>query len=291
VVKRLAPEVARRNALVLSRWLPAVGLGQNGPVLLGAAAEPSGAQVWHVYEDHGEWGLGVTTPAAERVEAAVRTIAELHVRFAGHALLGECRLWGGDLGIHFYTSSAQDALRALVALKPPAHHSPEDLALRDRLVLRLESLLEEAPRRAGLLADWGGPETLLHGDLWTKNVFVLPGREGLEVRLIDWDHASVGPVSYDLSTFLYRFPRHERAWIFDAYRRIVSARGWRLPASETWNQLSETAELARISNRLIWPALALLDGDGRWGWEELREVERWFEALEPLLPLAGQAAR
>jgi hypothetical protein len=291
VVKRLLPEVARRNAMVVNRWLPAVGLGHNGPVLLGAAAEASGEQVWHVYEDLGEWGLGAGAPAPERVEAAVRTIAELHLRFAGHALLGECRHWGGDLGIHFYTSSVQDALRALAALKPPAARSPDDFALLDRLIPRLENLLEEATRRAELLAVWGGPETLLHGDLWRTNVFVLPSRDGLAVRLIDWDHASVGPVSYDLSTFLYRFPGHERAWVFDAYRRVVSERGFFLPAPEIWNQLSETAELGRIANRLIWPALALLDGDGCWGWEELREVERWFQALEAVLPLAGESPK
>jgi hypothetical protein len=277
--------------LVVNRWLPAVGLGPIGPILLGQAAEASGEHVWHVYEDHGEFGLADGTPAPERVEAAVKTIAELHVRFAGHALLGECRLWGGDLGIHFHTSSVQDALRAVSALRPPAVRSPEDLALRDRLLRRLEGLLAEAPRRAELVAEHGGPETLLHGDLWTANVFVLPGPGGLTVRLIDWDHASVGPVSYDFSTFLYRFPAQERARILDSYRRSASEGGIRVPAPEIWNQLYETEELGRIANRLIWPALALLRGDGTWGWEALREVERWFKVLEPLLPHAVEVPR
>ena len=42
VVKRLDPGIARRNQLVTERWLPAVGLSQGGPPLLGSAAERSG---------------------------------------------------------------------------------------------------------------------------------------------------------------------------------------------------------------------------------------------------------
>src|SRR5256712_10003264 len=70
-----------------------------------------------------------------------------------------------------------------------------------------------------MLETLGGPETLLHGDLWTTNTFVATTGDGLVARLIDWDHAAVGPASYDLSTFLYRFPRRERPWILEAYRR------------------------------------------------------------------------
>jgi hypothetical protein len=291
ILKRLAPEIARRNALVATRWLPALGLGGNGPIFLGAAAEASGEQVWHAYADHGEWGLGIPDPDPQRVEAAVRTIARLHLRFADHALLGECRLWGGDLGMHFYTSNVRDALRAVASLEPPrVSLVPEDRALRERLLARLQGLLEDAPRRRLLFEEEGGPETLLHGDLWTKNVFVFEGPDGLEVRLIDWDHAAVGPASYDLSTFLYRFPAERRGPILEVYRRTltegVAERGWRLPDPEVLNVLCETAEISRISNRLIWPALALLDGE-RWGWKALREIEEWFEALEPVLPVGG----
>lgn len=284
VVKRMGLPVAHRNALVLKRWLPAAGLSRIGPVLLGEAPLPAGGEVWHAYQDHGEWGLESGEHDAERVEAAASAIAELHVRFAGHPLLGECRLWGGDLGIHFHVSSVQDAIHALAALDPPAAAvADEDGLLRDRLLARLRHLLKDAPRRARLLEDHGGPETLLHGDLWTKNVFVAPGPQGFEARLIDWDHAAVGRVSYDLSTFLYRFPVERRAWVLEAYRRAVSGRGPSLPSPEIWNELCETAELARIANRLIWPAIGILDG-GHWGWEALREVERWFEALAPVLP-------
>src|SRR6059036_817049 len=47
VVKRLEPAIAQRNHLVMQRWLPAVGLEDCGPKLLGAAAERTGQCVWH----------------------------------------------------------------------------------------------------------------------------------------------------------------------------------------------------------------------------------------------------
>src|SRR5256885_9944571 len=78
-------------------------------------------------------------------------------------------------------------------------------------------------------------------------------------RHINWDHAAVGPVSYDLSTFLYRFPKPERPWILEAYRRAVAPAGWHLPPTWLLNVVFETAEYARYANRIIWPAVALLE--------------------------------
>src|SRR5213078_1507398 len=101
------------------------------------------------------------------------------------------------------------------------------------------------------LAELGGPETLLHGDLWAINVFVLPTATGLQARLIDWDHAAVGPIIYDLSTFLLRFPANERPWILDSYRAAIAPAGWQLPGATDLNLMFETAELARFANRII----------------------------------------
>src|ERR1044071_7504720 len=172
VIKRLKPEIAKRNQLVATRWLPAVGLGAAGPPLLGSVAARSGECVWHVYEDLGRWELDARAPEREQLHAATELIARLHTGFAGHALLGEVRLQGGDLGIHFYESNVRDAINALHAWRAPTEHA----ALRDGLLERLYKLREGAPRRAEAVADWAGPETLLHGDLWAINVFVMPAR-------------------------------------------------------------------------------------------------------------------
>jgi hypothetical protein len=278
-VKRLKPEIARLNELVAKRWLPAIGLDESGPPLLGSVADRRGACVWHVYDDLGEHELETRQPDRERVQAAVELIARMHTRFARHALLGEVRLHGGDFGIHFYESNVHDAICALEAVRPPAQHQ----AVRAGLLERLHQMRAELPRRAHALAELGGPETLLHGDLWAINVFVIRADHGLKARLIDWDHAAVGPASYDLSTFLMRFPKPERPWILASYREAVAPAGWRLPDARDLNLLFETAELARFANRIIWPAIALAQDQAEWGFDTLAEIEEWFGNLEPVL--------
>src|SRR5438445_13510471 len=244
IVKRLRPEIGRRSELIEKRWLPAVGMSDNGPSLLGSVVEPGGNCVWHVYDDLGPFELDVHRFDHESVGAATKLIARLHIQFARHPLLGEVRLHGCDLGIHFYDANVRDAIYALEACQP----SSRQTAVRDSLLQRLSKLRQELPRRAQALDAWGGPETLLHGDLWHINIFVIPTANGLHVRLIDWDHASVGPASYDLSTFLLRLPPQERSWVLDMYREETSRAGWCLTPARVLNLLFETAEYARLAN-------------------------------------------
>jgi thiamine kinase-like enzyme len=299
IIKRLKPEIALRNELVTTRWLPAIDLEKAGPPLLGSAAARSGHCVWHVYDDLGRWELDPRSPGQEQAKAAVDLIARLHTGFAGHALLGEIRLHGGDLGIHFYESNVRDAIAAMEALQPPQEHR----AVCERLLDRLSKLRAELPRRAEAMGELAGPETLLHGDLWAINVFVIPAAGapvsesegptgsrsgGWHARLIDWDHAAVGPATYDLSTFLLRFPASERPGVLELYRGAVSRAGWRLPSDQDLNGLFETHEYARFANRIIWPAIALAVDEADWGWAELAEVESWFERFEPVLCVATE---
>src|SRR3989442_9841532 len=162
VVEWMKPAAAQRNQLVINRWLPAIGLGDNGPTLLGVAAEPNGQGTWHVYGDFGVRALDPSRPDLQGMRAAVGLIAQVHTRFAGHLLLPECRLLGRDLGINFYASTVRDALRALELLQPPAIElSSEHSALRDRLLARVHQLKDEQPLREQAVAAFGGPETLL----------------------------------------------------------------------------------------------------------------------------------
>lgn len=207
----------------------------------------------------------------------------MHGRFAGHALLGECRLWGGDLGINFFSTNVRDALNALSALGSPERELPsEGVAVKQGLEDRLLRLREDEPRRARAMSTLGEPETLLHGDLWTTNTMVLDSEGGPCARLIDWDHAAVGPVSYDLSTFLYRFPPDRREDVLGLYRGAWARLGMRLPDQDQLGLLFETAELARLANRVIWPAIAATEGQVGWALEELGRVDSWFEDLDPV---------
>jgi Phosphotransferase enzyme family len=289
VLKRLGPGVAQRNQFVATRWLPTLSLSGHGPVLLGVAAERSGRCVWHIYEDLGGRTLAAGDADPRQVEAAVALIAQLHTCSAGHALLPQVRLYGDDLGMYFYVSNVRDAIYSLEALQRSAVElSTEHSALCDRLLARLHKLLAEQADRAHVMAELGGPEVLLHGDLWTTNVLVCSTEDGLHARLIDWDHVGVGPISYDLSTFLCRFPPADRHWILDLYREAVELVGWRLPSAADLNLLFDIAEQARLANSVIWPALALLSGPAEWGFDELAACERWFEMVTPVLPLAAE---
>jgi hypothetical protein len=281
VVKRLKQAVARRVELVARRWLPAVGLEHAGPPLLAAAAEPDGRHVWHLYHDLGDCILDERAPDATGVVATIELMAQLHLRFADHTVLGECRQWCGDVGMGFYRNSVREAMRALDGFEPPLVGLKVDLlAVRDRILTHLNRLLAEEAWRAPVMAEFGGPETLLHGDLWPKNTIVYSAPAGICVRFIDWDRVSVGPVTYDLSTFIYRLPRGERGWVVDRYRQALAAAGWQLPSSRELDVLFTTAEFARLANCAIWPLLAAMQEEADWQWalETLVALDEWFNA-------------
>src|SRR5437773_4570853 len=188
ILKRSEPAIAQLNRLVAERWLPAIGLGDRCAPLLATAAERQGRCVWQIYEDLGDETLD-RCPDRSRVGSAVELVAELHQRTAEDPALPEVRHHSKDLGLSFFTSNVADAIRGLEALPRAAlQPSAKTMAIRDRLLDRLYPALTDAPRRAQVLKDAGGPDTLLHGDLWRENAFVTVTGNGTRVRLIDWDH-------------------------------------------------------------------------------------------------------
>src|SRR5207249_10934831 len=96
IVKRLRPEIGRRSELIEKRWLPAVGMSDNGPSLLGSVVEPGGNCVWHVYDDLGPFELDATRFDRESAGWACQLIAWLRVLFARQPLLGGVGLHGCD---------------------------------------------------------------------------------------------------------------------------------------------------------------------------------------------------
>src|SRR5207244_1933818 len=232
VVKRLEPAVAQRTRLVAERWLPALGLGDRCPRLLATAADAAGASIWHAFEDLGCATLA-SDPTPDRVAATVDLIAQLHTRGARHPVLPDARRYTGPpLGFAYFTANVQDAIAALEALaaadiEPP----PEQAGVTERLLERLVGLRADAARRAQVFEEAGGPDTLLHGDLWTINAFVEHTAAGPRARRVDWDRVGVGPSSYDLSTFLFRFPPEQRPRILECYRQAVAGGGGRLAST------------------------------------------------------------
>jgi thiamine kinase-like enzyme len=282
VVKRSRPAPAHRNRLIARRCLPAVGLETGAPAILATAAERSGRHVWQVYEDLGERTLETDRDAAA-VEAAVQLLGKIHSRFIDHPLLAEMRDCGADFGPGFYSSNVRDAVRCLEALSPPQVNGFGDWsALRERLLERLWALRAGERERGEAIVELGGPETLLHGDMWHKNASVTRERGRVRVRMIDWDHAGLGPTGYDLSTFLSGFPADERSGVLALYGEVVADSGWRLPSSAELADLFQTFELARVANCVVWSALAATDGvEG--ALEELQENEAWLASLDEVL--------
>src|SRR5438093_7391866 len=281
IIKRSEPAIAQLNRLVAERWLPALGLGDHCAPLLAIASDREGRWFWQIYQDLGEDTLE-RQHDQPRVAATTDLIAELHVRGAGHALLPEVRNYGRDLGLSFFTANVGDAIRGLDRID--GERTPQELrSLRARLLRRMSPLLADMPRRAEVLIEPGGPDALLHGALWRATVFVTLWSESARVQLIDWDHVGVGPLTYDLSTFLLRFPSAERRWILDRYREKVSGAGLRLPTEREPNVLFETAEYARFANRVSWAAMAWLHEGANWVAIELAEIERWFDDWRPTL--------
>lgn len=290
VIKRLSLQQSYRERRVLQRWLPMIDLDGFGPPLLGSVAEQSGSCVWHVYEDLGKFTLDKNISDNESVRAATLLIGQLHARAALNPGLAECRASGGEFGSGFYISSVRDAIRSLQAIRTsPAGIITEPPGLIDRLLQRLESLWEQRSQRAEVLQSIGGPETMLHGDLWLTNIFVLPSRPGASVRLIDWDHVGVGPPIYDLSTYLLRFPRDSRPKVLDWYLESAEPMGWQAPAPEYFNALCDTAECSRLANAIIWAALYVSEeNNATWAFDELIEIDDWFDTLQPVLPDGSQ---
>src|SRR2546430_10251857 len=113
-----------------------------------------------------------------------------------------------DLTVTGVQTCALPIFEALAAsgVEPPADHAQ----VAPRLLERLHRLSADASRRACVFEEAAGPDTLLHGDLWPINAVVAAGVTPSRVRLVDWDRLGVGPFSYDLSTFLFRFPPDQR---------------------------------------------------------------------------------
>jgi thiamine kinase-like enzyme len=181
------------------------------------------------------------------MSSVVELIVDLHTRFAGHALLPQFREHGGELGMGFFTTHVArsiEGLKSIRSLGPSLSH--EEAELRDRLLGRIERLDAERDTRASLLAKWGGPDTLLHGDLWLSNPLVAPQADRFKATLIDWDHVGMGPVTYDISTFLYRLPPKHRPWILAVYRE---GEWWGFPMMEEIERWFADLEPVLAGNR------------------------------------------
>jgi len=285
VVKRLTPSLAQLEKTVIERWLPRVSLSEHGAPLIGAAAERSGECIWHIYDDIGDSSLIHYTHDDAILREAVALIAEVHMRFAGHILLGECRMFGGNYGISNFSKCVWEAMHTLELVKCSGKDmQPSRKTVVERLLHRLSELYDTRHDREQIMMKYYGMETMLHGDLWINNFLVHQTNGNRRMLLIDWDHVGVGPVHYDLSTLLMRVEPSNRLKMLDWYRESVAAVNFQLPDIDALNMLFETAEYARLAHSLIWPAITAGDTQEDWAFEDLIKMDRWFDDVRPVLP-------
>ena len=84
VLKSYDPWLARRNELVVRRWLPALGLEDGCAHLLATAADRPGRAVWHIYEDLGDCAVDAEDHLlrfCRQVSAPYRTSLALDAHF------------------------------------------------------------------------------------------------------------------------------------------------------------------------------------------------------------------
>lgn len=303
VIKQFTPKSSRIELKAITQWLPVVNLASIAPRLLGTAPETTTDYIWHVYEDFGDYAMDQSlaknalelqkdhgflkplkiSPEKDHMKAIVRTVANLHEKFQGHDLLNKCRQESTGLGSDFLQDNVHDAIDALESLQPGNMQLlKKHVDLRDNLLDKLYKLRESLAWRSDLLKDSGGPDTLLHGDLGVKNAFVIKTKGGLAGKLIDWDHVGVGPVSYDLSTFLMQLPGEDRLSVLDLYKKARRNINW--PGWKEWNLLFETHEYARLANCVKWPAIATVENFAEWAFDDLKEIDGWFDDMHPVLP-------
>jgi hypothetical protein len=305
IAKRLSLHDGRVTSAVTNQWLPRVGLERLAVPILAATDPVEDGCVWHLYEDLGDSTLDVgltdsvsleararkpgflsplpLAPVFDRTRAAVVALAEIHMRFADDALLEECRTLCPDLGVAFLETNVREAVRGLERLGSRQDLSPEQNTVRARLLSLIRPLARELPGRSAELGILGGSQTLLHGDINGSNVLVYSEGGAWRVRLIDWAHAGVGPISYDLSNFLLHFRPEDRDTILDWYTSASSPTG-RWPTEAEWNRIFDTAERSRLACSVAWLAAAAVETPADWVFQKLRAVATWFELLRPVLP-------
>jgi serine/threonine protein kinase len=147
---------------------------------------------WLFLEDVGEWTLDEA--GEEEWLAAIHWLADLHSAYwddQGY-LATLPYLAKHDRG--YYQAIADTARRNLQFA-----NLPDRLARFDRLISHFSEIAEH-------LAGDGTNRTLVHGDIFPKNILVQPGSQ---VRVVDWESAGVGLAAWDLVRLLDGWDKDE----------------------------------------------------------------------------------
>ncbi|MDQ6748907.1 MAG: aminoglycoside phosphotransferase family protein [Candidatus Dormibacteraeota bacterium] len=191
---------SEREVLVY-RKLPA-GQRFDAPELYASLYDRAHGRYWLFLEDVGDCDL--ENGDADDWLAAVSRLAEMHAAYLGRE--GELRALGclEEQGAGYYRRIARTARRTLRLAR-----SATALAHFDSLMWPFASVVAYLTSR---------PRTLVHGDIFPKNLMVQPGSR---IRPVDWESAGIGPAAWDLARLVDGWGADKQGLI-EAYLEAVS---------------------------------------------------------------------
>ncbi|MGI8588338.1 MAG: aminoglycoside phosphotransferase family protein [Chloroflexia bacterium] len=194
---------SEREVLVYRKLLARRRFG--APELYASLYDRVQSRYWLFLEDVGDCDL--ENGDADDWAAALGRLAEMHAAYLGRE--DELRVFGclEEQGAGYYRRIALTARRTLRLAR-----SVTALARFDSLMRPFESVVAYLTSR---------PQTLVHGDIFPKNLMVQPGSY---IRPLDWESAGLGPAAWDLARLVDGWGTDKPGFI-EAYLEAVSRCG------------------------------------------------------------------
>lgn len=206
IFKRLHPGLKlygnEREVLVYQKLL--VGGRFGAPELYASLYDEEHGRYWLFLEDVGDWTLD-DCDLPEWL-AATHWLAEMHCTYQGRED-DLCSLYClEDHGQDYYCLIAETARHNLRLAS-----NMSALARFDTLMRPFDAVIEYLTRQ---------PRTLVHGDIFTKNLMV---QKDARIRPIDWESAGIGVAAWDLARLMDGWGADKPQFI-EAYLDAVSQR-------------------------------------------------------------------
>ncbi|MEE8583250.1 MAG: phosphotransferase [Acidobacteriota bacterium] len=185
------------RAAAVARFVPRLFAYHPEEPLLAIELLQGARPLWQEYESHSEAGFPIR-PA----QALGQVLGTVHATFRSPGLAAGLRLGRLPSDPPLFLSLHQPGVWILRRLSPARRRILRILQNEEGLSLKLSALLPE----------WRS-ETLIHGDIRSDNVLVMPqhSEARAQIQLVDWESAQLGDPAWDIAGALQDFILF---WIF-----------------------------------------------------------------------------
>ncbi len=186
------PKGHRREVLIYRRLLAGQRFG--APEVYASLYDVKRSRYWLFLEDVGDW----TMQHADRRQMcmAICWLAEMHASYMAREADLRALDCLDEHGAEYFEMVARTARQNLRLAQPSSV-----LGRFDALMERYDSLVEYLT---------GQTRTLVHGDLFPKNLVLQPGGW---IRPIDWEHAGIGLPAWDLARLVDGWGRDKQHFV------------------------------------------------------------------------------